>query len=143
MQCTRTHIYTYNLNKNKPLPSYYKYELGGQSSLRGWLNMEQYDNSGEKLIYDLMNFEYRHHLYKKLGSAMFIDIGRLYNDISDFSNKILSWNYGFGITYDTTFGPLRIEYAIPYIRSSNYQGIVNESYRSDAGQMHASLLYMF
>ena len=48
-------------------------------------------------------------------------MGRLYNQITDFINTRLSWNYGVGITYGTAFGPLRIEYAIPYVNTSHYQ----------------------
>ncbi len=135
--------YIYNLNNTMSLPFYYKYELGGQSSLRGWLNTEHYDDSRGKLIYDLINLEFRFNIYKKWGGELFTDLGRLYNDILDFTKTNLSWNYGLGISYDTAFGPLRIDYAIPYIRSSIANKKDHNSYLNKSGQIHVSLLYMF
>ena len=112
----------------------------GQSSLRGWSTTNDYDEEG-KLIYDLMNLEYRIHIYKKLGGILFIDAGRLYDNIADYNNIDINWDYGFGVTYDTAFGPARIEYAIPYVRSTNYQHAVHDI--NESGKIHVSLLYMF
>ena len=122
--------YIYNMNTNSPLPNYYTFELGGQSSLRGWETPSSFSDG--KLIYELINFEYRFPIYKTWGSELFIDIGRLFNDKNEYLIKNLSWNYGFGITYDTAVGPIRIEYAIPYDKS-----------KINVETFHASILYMF
>ena len=116
--------------------------MGGQSSLRGWSNVNDYDNE-PKLIYDLINLEFRHGIYKKWGGILFLDAGRLYDKISEYSETDISWDYGFGITYDTAFGTTRIEYAIPYFRSSNYQDTLNNTDRNEPGNIHMSLQYMF
>ena len=65
------------------------------------------------------------------------------NQISEFSITNLSWNYGIGVTYDTSFGTLRIEYAIPIVRLNNYQETVSDGDSNEAGKLHVSLLYMF
>ena len=57
--------------------------------------------------------------------------------------KQSSWDYGFGITYDTALGTVRIEYAIPYNKSSNYQKTLDDSYNNKSGNIHMSLQYMF
>ena len=69
--------------------------------------------------------------------------GDYYLNYPAFLNINLSWNYGAGITYNTAFGPFRLEYAIPYIRSNNYQSTLANSDRAKIGVVHASLLYMF
>ena len=116
------------------LPSYYKYELGGQSSLRGSSNSQQFDNSGGKLIYDLVNIEQRFSIINRWGGVIFIDAGRLFNNISGYFNVRINWDYGVGISYMSTLGPIRVEYAFPAtsnIRTANMDGL------------HAALLYMF
>ena len=61
----------------------------------------------------------------------------------EFSNRKFNWNYGVGITYDTTIGPIRIEYAIPYGMSDNNIENQNLSSNRNKGIVHVSLLYMF
>ena len=56
----------YNIESTDTLPSYYKYNLGGQATMRGWAN--ETPNSEAKLIYDLINTEYRFPIYKKIGA---------------------------------------------------------------------------
>ena len=51
------------------------------------------------------------------------------NELSEYDIK---WNYGIGITYNTTIGPIRIEYAVP----GNNNNEIDETF-------HASILYMF
>ena len=47
--------YIYNLNEtDSTFRKLYTFELGGQSSLRGWSNVNDYDNV-RKLIYDLLH----------------------------------------------------------------------------------------
>ena len=98
--------------------------------MRGWETPSSFGDG--KLIYELINIEYRFPIYKTWGSELFIDIGRLFNDKNEYLMKNLSWNYGFGITYDTAVGPIRIEYAIPYDKS-----------KINVETFHASILYMF
>ena len=47
----------YNIESTDTLPSYYQYNLGGQATMRGWAN--ETPNSEAKLIYDLINLDYR------------------------------------------------------------------------------------
>ena len=65
-----------------------------------------------------------------MGSYLFYDCGVLSNDFKELIQSEVSWNYGFGIVYNTKLGPIRIDAAFPYGKTSN-------------PQLHASLLYMF
>ena len=111
------------------IPLYYLFQLGGQSSLRGWTSPESF--SAPKNKFELFNLEYRFPIYKKWGGGLFYDAGSLLN-----TNKLLMYdfkhNYGIGITYDTAIGPIRLDYAIP----KKYKNIKN-------GTIHASILYIF
>ena len=117
------------LDDNQNFPSYYLFELGGQSSLRGWTTPESFSIPKNK--FELFNVEYRFPIYKKWGGELFYDTGSLLN-----TNKLLTYefkyNYGIGITYDTAIGPIRLEYAVP----SKNKNIKN-------GTIHASILYVF
>ena len=77
-----------------------------------------------------MNLEYRFPIWKHIGGELFIDCGRLYDKINQLTNTKISWNYGVGLIYNTTLGPIRIDVGFPY-------GDIAQS------QLHASLLYMF
>ena len=78
----------------------------------------------------MINVEYRFPIWKKIGGEFFIDSGRLYNKIDQFTNTHISWDYGIGLIYKTTLGPIRVDVGFP-------NGNLSEP------TPHASLLYMF
>ena len=121
--------YINNLETDNDLPKVYKFQLGGQTSLRGWAFADEFDSRGS-LISDMINLEYRFPIKNKFGGELFIDAGRLYETIDAITNTSISWDYGVGATYQTALGPIRIDIGFPY-------GELSES------QLHASLLYMF
>jgi len=105
----------------------YKFELGGQTSLRGW------DSAIDDLktsIIDMINLEYRFPIKNKFGGELFVDAGRLYETIDAFIITKIIWDYGVGAIYQTALGPIRIDAGFPYGELAN-------------PQLHASLLYMF
>ena len=120
--------YINNLETDNDLPDIYKFQLGGQTSLRGWASyIDKYEGS---LISDMINLEYRFPIKNKFGGELFIDAGRLYETIDAFINTNMIWDYGVGLIYQTALGPIRIDIGFPYGELSN-------------SQLHASLLYMF
>jgi len=120
--------YIDNLETKNNLHSDYKFDLGGQTSLRGWASSA--DNFKPASIIDMINLEYRFPIKNKFGGELFIDAGRLYKTIYDFTTTSLIWDYGMGIIYQTGLGPIRIDVGFPYGELAN-------------PQLHASLLYMF
>ncbi len=119
--------YIDNLGTEINLLEEYKFELGGQTSLRGWASADNFEPAS---IIDMINLEYRFPIKNKFGGELFIDAGRLYETIYDFTTTSLIWDYGMGIIYQTGLGPIRIDVGFPYGELSN-------------PQLHASLLYMF
>lgn len=121
--------YIYNLDESYTLDHNYLFDIGGQTSLRGWSSTKDYDPNGA-LINDMINLEFRFPIWKKIGGEFFIDCGRLYDEINLFTSTQISWDYGIGLIYNTTLGPIRIDIGFPY-------GDLQQP------QLHASLLYMF
>ena len=119
----------YNLDESDTPDNKYLFTIGGQTSLRGWRSPDEYNVDGA-LINDMINLEYRFPIWKKIGGNFFIDCGRLYDEINLFTSTQISWDYGIGLIYNTTLGPIRIDIAFPY-------GDLEQP------QIHASLLYMF
>ena len=119
--------YIDNLGTEINLLEEYKFELGGQTSLRGWDSNDNFDPAS---IIDMINLEYRFPIKNKFGGELFIDAGRLYETIDAFINTNMIWDYGVGLIYQTALGPIRIDIGFPYGELSN-------------SQLHASLLYMF
>ena len=121
--------YIYNLDESYTLDYKYLFNIGGQTSLRGWRSPEEYNVNGAS-INDMINIEYRFPIWKNFGGDLFIDCGRLYDEINHFMSTQISWDYGIGLIYNTTLGPIRFDIGFPY---GDFQ----------QPQFHASLLYMF
>mgnify|MGYP001346116018 FL=1 len=122
--------YIKNLEIKNDLQTRSKFQLGGQTSLRGWTSGDKFEISSGANIIDMINLEYRFPIKNKFGGELFIDIGRLYETIYEFTTTNLIWDYGMGIIYHTGLGPIRIDVGFPYGELEN-------------PQLHASLLYMF
>jgi len=122
--------YIKNLDIKNDLQTRSKFQLGGQTSLRGWTSGDKFEISSGANIIDMINLEYRFPIKNKFGGELFIDIGRLYETIYEFTTTNLIWDYGMGIIYHTGLGPIRIDVGFPYGELEN-------------PQLHASLLYMF
>ncbi len=121
--------YIKNLDTQNNLPNGYKFQLGGQTSLRGWARPQEYLVSNGSII-DILNVEYRFPIKNKIGGEIFFDAGRLYETINKFTSLKHSWNHGVGIVYQSALGPIRLDAGFPF---GNF-------YKA---QFHASLLYMF
>lgn len=95
-------------------PAYEQFFLGGETSLRGWVN-RYYLVSGDLPLGGnlkvLFNTELRFPLIWIIGGEIFLDSGDLQSDIS-YANKIeLSWDAGVGLTFATPLGPFRVDFA--------------------------------
>ena len=126
---------------------YDKFYLGGSSSLRAWEPLKflkdilpgqdsiMYNNDdieiprGE-LIRLLLNLEIRFPLVWLFGGEIFLEGGQLTDQVKNVALKSIRWGKGFGITFASPLGPIRLDYA--------YQGDDFES-----GQLNLGLLYIF
>ncbi|SVC27669.1 uncharacterized protein METZ01_LOCUS280523, partial [marine metagenome] len=67
--------YINNLETDNDLPKVYKFQLGGQTSLRGWASPDKFEVPSGSLISDMINLEYRFPIKSKFGGELFIDAG--------------------------------------------------------------------
>ena len=101
---------------------YEKFYLGGSSSLRGWdmlkFKVDENDMPNGDIIRLMMNWEIRFPLFWILGGELFIDGGYLTDSFRNQSIDQIEWDGGFGITLMTPLVPLRLDFAIPLIKST-------------------------
>ena len=101
---------------------YEKFYLGGSSSLRGWdmlkFKVDVNDMPNGDIIRLMMNWEIRFPLFWILGGELFIDGGYLTDSFRNQSIDQIEWDGGFGITLMTPLVPLRLDFAIPLIKST-------------------------
>ncbi len=76
--------------------------LGGRSALEG-------------------SFELRRHIWQAVGAAVFVDVGEVSLQRYDYFGEGLDFSAGFGVTYATPVGPLRLDVGFPFQPPGNDQ----------------------
>ncbi|MBT8385912.1 MAG: BamA/TamA family outer membrane protein, partial [Ignavibacteria bacterium] len=56
------------------------------------------------------SFETRDHIFEKVGAALFVDFGNVWNNYSEFRFDELAIAAGFGFRYYSDFAPIRIDF---------------------------------
>jgi outer membrane protein assembly factor BamA len=99
---------------------YDKFYLGGSSSLRAWealkfLTYSDPDNDKKiprgELIRLLLNLEIRFPIIWLFGGEIFLEGGRLTDQIKNVALRSIQWGGGFGVTFASPLGPVRLDYA--------------------------------
>jgi len=95
-----------------PIPLNYRFFAGGSGSIRGWRTRELGhialpEYGGNTLVETTV--EDRFQLIGDFGGVVFMDAGNLWNTYKDITFKTLATAIGFGIRYNTFFGPLRVD----------------------------------
>ncbi|MGC8652587.1 MAG: BamA/OMP85 family outer membrane protein [Candidatus Kryptoniota bacterium] len=104
---------TYEQNQTGPIPLNYRFFAGGSGSLRGWRtrelgNVAQPEYGGNTILE--LNAEDRFPIVGSFGGVAFVDAGNLWNTYKDISIPTIALAVGFGIRYNTFFGPLRVDF---------------------------------
>lgn len=104
---------TYAQDLAGPIPLSYRFFAGGSGSVRGWRTRELGDVSlpeyGGNTLLEL-NFEDRFRIIGNFGGVVFIDAGDLWDTYRDATLKSIAGAVGFGLRYNTFFGPLRVDF---------------------------------
>ncbi|MCL5021724.1 MAG: outer membrane protein assembly factor, partial [Bacteroidetes bacterium] len=104
---------TYQENLNGPIPLNYRFFAGGSGSVRGWRtrelgNVASPEYGGNTLLET--NLEDRFHISGDIGGVYFVDAGNLWNTYRQITFKTIAAATGFGLRYNTFFGPLRVDF---------------------------------
>jgi outer membrane translocation and assembly module TamA len=120
--------------------SYEKFYLGGSANMRGWeiLKYSTVSNLGVTPFGGthrfLSNIEFRNQMNQNLGITLFFDGGILGENFNEMQNSRLGWDIGIGLTISTPLGPVRLDYAVPYI---------NEEMNLSNGKINFGVQYLF
>ena len=127
---------------------YDKFYLGGSSSLRAWdplkflteidTGNDLVGNADDRIIPKgmltrlLINIEVRFPIYRLFGGEVFLDGGQLTDIRNNISINDVKWGKGFGITFSSPFGPVRLDYSNK-LEENNLKN----------GKLNLGLLYIF
>jgi outer membrane protein insertion porin family len=102
-----------------------KFFAGGSGSIRGWNARELGAMSDPTLVQFGGNYqvegsaELRVNQFRGMGSfadklwtVYFVDFGNVWQDVVDFRERQVAVATGFGLRYETLFGPIRIDYGM-------------------------------
>ena len=103
--------------------SYEKFYLGGSANMRGWEILKYSTISNLGVIpfggtsRFLSNIEFRNQMNQNLGITLFFDGGILGENLNEMQNSRLGWDIGIGLTISTPLGPVRLDFAVPYMNN--------------------------
>jgi len=107
------------IGSKKNYPLFERFFAGGQSSVRGYgrrrlgpLNSDDEPLGGLSLIEG--SVEVRRPVWRELGGALFIDFGQVSLKSFDIPVNDLQFSTGFGLSYTTPVGPLRLDIGFPF-----------------------------
>ncbi|QQR79775.1 MAG: outer membrane protein assembly factor BamA [Deltaproteobacteria bacterium] len=123
-----------------PVPLFERYFMGGVNSLRGYYLRDvgpsvrvpissiggdhRFVFGGNKMLQ--LNLELELPLYDPAGfkAVTFFDTGNSFSEEENFSVKHLRSDYGFGLRWNSPFGPLRFEWGLPINRQPGESPVI-------------------
>ncbi|MGH7871710.1 MAG: outer membrane protein assembly factor BamA [Candidatus Binatia bacterium] len=107
------------IGSNKNLPLFERFYSGGEKSVRGYgrrrlgpLSASNDPLGGLSLIEG--SLELRRPIWKELNGALFVDFGQVSTRRFDIPVDNLQFSSGFGVSYSTPVGPLRLDIGFPF-----------------------------
>ena len=107
------------IGSDKNFPLFERFFAGGEKSVRGYgrrrlgpLGANDDPLGGLSLIEG--SLELRHPIWKELNGAVFLDFGQVSKRSFDVPVDDLQFSAGFGVSYATPVGPLRLDVGFPF-----------------------------
>jgi outer membrane protein assembly factor BamA len=107
------------IGAKKNFPLFERFYAGGEKSVRGYarrrlgpLSASNDPLGGLSLIEG--SVELRRPIWKELNGAVFIDFGQVSTRRFDIPINNLQFSSGFGVSYSTPVGPLRLDIGFPF-----------------------------
>ena len=107
------------IGSDKNLPLFERFYAGGEKSVRGYgrrrlgpLTASDDPLGGLSLIEG--SIEFRRPIWNELNGAVFLDFGQVSRKAYDLPLGDLEFSSGFGISYSTPVGPLRLDMGFPF-----------------------------
>jgi outer membrane protein assembly complex protein YaeT len=107
------------IGSKKNYPLFERFFAGGQSSVRGFgrrrlgpLNSADEPLGGLSLLEG--SLELRRPVWRELGGALFVDFGEVSLRSFDIPINDVQFSTGFGLSYTTPVGPLRLDIGFPF-----------------------------
>ncbi|MPZ76260.1 MAG: outer membrane protein assembly factor BamA [Deltaproteobacteria bacterium] len=107
------------IGSRKNFPLFERFFSGGQASVRGFerrrlgpLNSDDEPLGGLSLIEG--SIELRRPLWRELGGALFVDFGQVSLQPFDIPVDDVKFAAGFGLSYTTPLGPIRLDVGFPF-----------------------------
>jgi outer membrane protein assembly complex protein YaeT len=107
------------IGSDKNFPLFERFFAGGEKSVRGYgrrrlgpLGANDDPLGGLSLIEG--SLELRHPIWKELNGAVFLDFGQVSKRSFDVPVGDLQFSAGFGVSYATPVGPLRLDVGFPF-----------------------------
>ncbi len=107
------------IGSDQNLPIFERFYSGGEKSVRGYgrrrlgpLSASHDPLGGLSLLEG--SVELRRPIWKELGGAVFVDFGQVSKRSYDLPMGNLQFSAGFGLSYTTPVGPLRLDVGFPF-----------------------------
>ena len=106
---------------SRVIPQTQRFYAGGSGSVRGW-RLRELSATGDPQLGGNLIFEgglelrtnvlqkLKDDFWDRLWTVLFVDFGNVWADVRDVQARGIAIAAGFGIRYDTFFGPFRIDY---------------------------------
>lgn len=115
------------IGSDKNFPLFERFYSGGEKSVRGYgrwrlgpLTADDDPIGGLSLVEG--SLEFRRPLWKELNGAVFIDFGQVSTQTYDPPVDDLRFSGGFGLSYSTPVGPIRLDIGFPFKRPPGDRG---------------------
>ena len=107
-------------NRDREIISFERFYAGGSTTVRGYPERglgpeDEFGNHRGDVLF-ILNTELRFPIYSFIGGALFLDVGNVWNKLSDVKEVLPRTAMGMGVRIDTPLGPARVDVGLPLMK---------------------------